>query len=107
VDRPIAASGPYRIRFETVANAQLKQALHGSAVDRSSTAAENYPDMNTIPIYLKGEDHYWSFGGIRDSGQGYFVASGNGYFKPPVVINNLPGGSPTAPARRHTIPGKP
>jgi hypothetical protein len=107
VDRPIAASGPYRIRFETVANAQLKQALHGSTVDRSSTAAESYPDVNTIPIYLKGENHYWSFGGITDSGRGYFVASGNSYWKPSVAIDNPPAGSPTAPARRHSFPTKP
>ena len=42
--------GPLRIRFETVANAQLKPQLHGTPVDRSSTAAESYPDVNTIPI---------------------------------------------------------
>ena len=108
-DRPIAASGPYRIRFETVANAQLKQALHGSSVDRSRTAAESYPDVNTIPSYLKGEDHYWVFAGVADSGRGYFVASGNSYWKPAVVIDNVPGGSPTAraprtPARRRGSP---
>ena len=103
VDRPIAASGPYRIRFETVANAQLKQKLHGSAVDTSPTAAETYPDVNTIPIYLKGEDHYWSFGGITDSGLGYFVATGNGYWKPAVAIGDVPS-SPTEPARRHSVP---
>jgi hypothetical protein len=106
-DRPIAASGPYRIRFETVANAQLKQALHGSPVDNSSTAAESYPDVNTIPVYLKGDNHYWSFGGITDSRQGHFVAGGNGYWKPSVAINNVPGGSPTAPAGKHLYPAKP
>lgn len=107
VDRPIAASGPYRIRFETVANAQLKQKLQGSAVDTSPTAAENYPDVNTIPVYLKGEGHYWSFGGITDSGRGYFVATGHGFWKPAVAIDNLPVGSPTAPARRIPYPTKP
>jgi hypothetical protein len=119
VDRPISASGPYRIRFETVANAQLKQAQHGSSIDRSSTAAESYPDVNTIPVYLKGENHYWSFGGVTDSGRGYFVASGNGFWKPAIAIDNVPGNpteparhpnttqSPTEPARRRPYPTKP
>ena len=117
-DRPIGEAGPYRIRFETVANAQLKQSLHGSTIDRSTTAAESYPDVNTIPVYLKGENHYWSFGGVTDSGQGYFVATGNGFWKPAIAIGNVQGSpteparrsttqSPTEPARRHSYPTKP
>ena len=108
-DRPIDyPGGPFRIRFETVANAQLKQQLHGSPVDRSSTAAESYPDVNTIPIYLKGETHYWSFGGVSDSGRGYFVATGNGYWKPPIGIGEM-NRRPTEPARRRggLFPPKP
>jgi hypothetical protein len=76
--------------------------LHGSSVDRSSTAAESYPDVNTIPVYLKSDNHYWSFGGISDSGKGYFVATGNGFWKPAVAIDNVPG-NPTEPAR-HSSP---
>jgi hypothetical protein len=94
VDRPIGDAGPLRIRFETVANAQLKQQLHGSAVDRSPTAAESYPDVKTIPIYLKGDNRYWSFGGVTNAGS-YFQATGHGYWKPPARDP-----SPTEPARR-------
>ena len=89
VDRPVGNDGPLRIRFTTVANAQLKQQLHGSQIDRSSTAAERYPDVRTIPIYLKGETHYWSFGGVRDSGRGYFQATGHGYWKPPINVGEV------------------
>ena len=105
-DRPIPGSGPYRIRFETVANAQLKQSLHGSTVDRSSSAAESYPDVNTIPVYLKGENHYWNFAGVADSGRGYFVASGHAFWKPAIAIGTTTA-SPTAPARRHSYSTKP
>jgi hypothetical protein len=106
-DRPIDEKGPYRIRFETVANAQLKQQLHGSQVDRSSTAAESYPDVKSLPIYLKGENHYWSFGGITNTGS-YFVATGHGYWKPAIAIGDVPR-SPTEPARRKSVlyPTKP
>jgi hypothetical protein len=107
-DRPIGEQGPYRIRFETVANAQLKQQLHGTPVDRSSTAAESYPDVNTIPIYLKGENHYWSFGGITNVGS-YFVATGHGYWKPALAVDDVIR-SPTERARpkgRVLFPNKP
>ena len=107
-DRPIGDNGPLRIRFETVANAQLKQQLHGTPIDRSSTAAESYPDANTIPAYLKGENHYWSFGGVSNSGRGYFVATGNGYWKPAIAIGDV-NRSPTEPAKRRgpLFPPKP
>jgi len=106
-DRPISDGGPLRIRFETVANAQLKQQLQGTPVDRSSTAAESYPDVNTIPLYLKGENHYWSFGGITNAGS-YFVATGNGYWKPAIGIGEV-NRRPTEPARRRgaLFPPKP
>ena len=107
-DRPIGEQGPYRIRFETVANAQLKQQLRGTPVDRSSTAAESYPDVNTIPTYLKGENHYWSFGGITNTGS-HFVANGNGYWKPAIAVGDVIR-SPTEPARkkgRIVFPPKP
>jgi hypothetical protein len=34
-------------------NSQLKQKMHGSPVDASPTAAERYPDAQTIPEYMK------------------------------------------------------
>jgi hypothetical protein len=85
INRTISDNGPLRIRFETVANAQLKQKLQGVPVDTSPTAAESYPDVNSIPRYLKVESHYWSFGGVSDSGRGYFQAAANGYWKPRAV----------------------
>ncbi len=81
VDRPISERGPFRIRFETVANAQLKQRLHGSPVDTSPTAAERYPDTQTIPAYLKDPNHYWTFFGARPAGS-VFVATGHKFWKP-------------------------
>jgi hypothetical protein len=81
VDRAISERGPFRIRFETVANAQLKQKLHGSAVDSSPTAAERYPDAQTIPAYLKDPNHYWRFYVANPSGA-FFEASGNGFWRP-------------------------
>jgi hypothetical protein len=85
INRTISDNGPLRIRFETVANAQLKQRLQGVPVDNSPTAAESYPDVNSIPRYLKVDSHFWSFGGVTDSGRGYFQAAGNGYWKPNAV----------------------
>ena len=84
-DRPISETGPYRIRFETVANAQLKQKLHGSPVDTSPTAAERFPDAQTIPAYLKDPDHYWRFYVASPSGT-FFVATGNGFWKPGIEL---------------------
>lgn len=95
INRTISDNGPLRIRFETVANAQLKQRLQGVPADTSPTAAESYPDVNSIPRYLKVESHYWSFGGVTDSGRGYFQAAANGYWKPRAV----------KPARRIKVPG--
>jgi hypothetical protein len=52
---------PGRIAFVTARNAQLQQTLNGSTVDRSPTAAERWPDVNTIPEYLKDPTHFWRF----------------------------------------------
>ncbi|HXM35755.1 MAG TPA: hypothetical protein VN920_11245, partial [Pyrinomonadaceae bacterium] len=79
VDRPISES--HRIRFETPENAQLKQQLHGTPLDTSPTAAERFPDTQTIPRYLRDQNHYWSFFGVRLEGNS-FVATGNRYWKP-------------------------
>ena len=83
VNRLIGDNGPFRIRFETLANAQLKQKLHGSAVDDSPTAAESYPDVNSIPRYLKVDRNYWSFIVPNTSqNSGFFEATSHGYWKP-------------------------
>jgi hypothetical protein len=85
VDRPISQSGPYRIRFDTSANAQLRQQLHGTAVDTSPTAAERFPDAQTIPAYLKDPNHYWSFFGAKPVGS-FFVATGHKFWKPGLEV---------------------
>ena len=95
LDRTIGDSGPFRIRFETVANAQLKQRLQGVGIDNSPTAAESYPDVRSIPRYLKVDNHFWSFGDVTDSGRGYFEAGINGHWKQPGV----------RPVPRVTLPG--
>lgn len=79
VDRPM--NERFLIRFETLANAQLKQTLHGSQVDRSPTAAESYPDMNTIPQYLNSANHYWTFFGDKPVNN-FFTATGHKFWKP-------------------------
>jgi hypothetical protein len=85
VDRPISERGPYRIRFETPANAQLKQQLHGTPVDTSPTAAERFPDVQTIPAYLRDPNHYWSFFGAKPSGK-FFLATGHKFWKPGLEV---------------------
>jgi hypothetical protein len=84
VDRTISERGPYRIRFETPANAQLKQQLHGTPLDTSPTAAERFPDAQTIPAYLRDPNHYWSFFGAEQVNN-FFVATGYKYWKPEPV----------------------
>lgn len=79
VDRPM--NERFLIRFETPANAQLKQTLHGSQVDRSPTAAEMYPDMNSIPQYLNSPNHYWTFVGNKPVNN-FFTATGHKFWKP-------------------------
>ena len=81
VDRPISERGPYRIRFETPANAQLRQQLHGTPLDPSPTAAERFPDAQTIPAYLKDPNHYWSFFGAKPANS-FFAATGHKFWKP-------------------------
>ena len=86
VDRPISEN--HRIRFETPENAQLKQQLHGTPLDTSSTAAERFPDTQTIPAYLRDQNHYWSFFGVRLEGNS-FVATGHRFWKPAIVDDLL------------------
>ena len=78
-DRPM--NERFLIRFETPDNAQLKQQLHGTPLDTSPTAAERFPDAQTIPAYLRDPNHYWSFFGAKPVNN-FFVATGNKYWKP-------------------------
>jgi hypothetical protein len=78
---PLSREEIGEIRFETPANAQLKETLHGSKVDRSPTAAERYPDARTIPAYMNDPNHYWNFFVVKPVNNS-FVATGHGYWKP-------------------------
>ena len=60
-DRTAMPPEPGKIWFVTASNAQLRQMQSGVPVDRSPTAAERYPDVRTIPEYLKNPAHYWRF----------------------------------------------
>ena len=60
-NRTEARQEPGRIVFTTPGNAQLKQKQSGSAVDTSATAAERWPDVHTIPPYLRDSTHFWTF----------------------------------------------
>jgi hypothetical protein len=79
--RPLSREELGEIRFETSANAQLKQQLHGTPVDTSPTAAERFPDAQTIPKYLSDPNHYWSFF-VAKAVSNSFVATGHKYWKP-------------------------
>jgi hypothetical protein len=59
-DRTAMPKEPGTIAFITARNAQIKQAQSGT-IDRTATAAERYPDVFTIPEYLKDSRHYWTF----------------------------------------------
>lgn len=89
VDRPIDVRNVderyFLIRFESPANAQLKQRLHGSQVDTSPTAAERFPDAQTIPAYMYDPKHYWSFFGVTRVNNSY-AAAGHKYWKPPLKL---------------------
>ena len=88
VDRGLRNGEPTQIRLEIVYFAQQQQARHGSPVDRSPTAAENYPDAQNVPQYLNSADHYWSFW-VYNTGNGYLQATRQKYFKP---LKTPPGG---------------
>ncbi|HSB29828.1 MAG TPA: hypothetical protein VLE19_18310, partial [Pyrinomonadaceae bacterium] len=88
VDRGLRNGEPTQIRLEIVYFAQQQQARHGSPVDRSPTAAENYPDAQNVPQYLSSGDHYWSFW-VYNTGNGYLQATRQKYFKP---LKTPPGG---------------
>lgn len=83
---------PVRVRFETPANAQLRQQQNGSPVDRSPTAAESYPDAMTIPVYMQSANNYWTFN-VTNSGKGFFSASSNSIYKSPVSETTMPKGN--------------
>ena len=87
---------PGKIWFITASNAQLKQMQSGVPIDRSPTAAERYPDMRSIPEYLKDPARYWRFTVVSRATD---TALAHGVWKPDygsVVAGGLrdPGTSP-------------
>ena len=83
-DRTLRTDEPEQIVQEIVSFGQLKEKLHGSAVDNSPTAAERYPDSKNVPQYLNDARHYWSFF-VRQDGplpSGRFECSYGRYWKP-------------------------
>jgi hypothetical protein len=89
VDREALRQEPGRIEFTTAGNAQLKQIQSGSPVDRSSTAAERWPDAHTIPAYMTDWSHFWTFT-VRASASE--AASTHGAWIPPSPRIALPSG---------------
>ena len=85
IDRGFRPGEPPQIRLEMVYFAQQQQALHGSTVDRSPTAAERYPDAQNVPQYLSDSTHYWTFW-VYNTSHGYLQATGNKYFKQLIVV---------------------
>ena len=74
---------PGKIWFITASNAQLRQTQSGVPLDQSPTAAERYPDVRSIPEYLKDPSHYWTFAVVsRDPDS----AVTNGPWKPDLTF---------------------
>lgn len=84
VDRQYGGLEPITVRFDTSASAQLVQIRNGSAVDRSPTAAERWPDQYTIPEYMSDSNHFWVFYAYNTN-QGYLQAPAHQYWKPSAI----------------------
>ena len=106
VDRGYGGLEPLRIRFETSANAQLVQMRNGSTVDRSPTAAESFPDQQTIPVYMSDSNRFWVFYAYNTN-QGYLQAPAHQFWKPSSIsrdqILTRPGDSSIIRAERDGI----
>jgi hypothetical protein len=100
VDRGYGGLEPIEIRFETSANAQLVQMRNGSTVDRSPTAAERFPDQQTIPAYMSDSNHFWVFYAYNTN-QGYLQAPAHQFWKPSLIskdqITTRPGDLQSSP----------
>jgi hypothetical protein len=85
-DRALRTDEPDQIIQEIVSFGQLKEKLHGSAVDSSPTAAERFPDAKNVPQYLSDAKHYWSFFVHQNAPlpAGRFESSYSRYWKPGV-----------------------
>lgn len=75
----VVPDDPVGIWFDTVANARQKPMLSGG-VGPLSTAAERFPDAETIPEYLKSPNHYWRFTAVKTN-YGHFEATAHQHWK--------------------------
>jgi hypothetical protein len=109
-DRALRTDEPDQIIQEIVSFGQLKEKLHGSAVDTSPTAAERFPDAKNVPQYLSDAKHYWSFY-VRQNGplpSGRFESSYGRYWKPFLSLKDIrPNPDGYKQPKRVLIPGKP
>jgi hypothetical protein len=86
LDRGFRPAEPNQIRLEIIYVGQQKP------IDRSPTAAEQYPDSMNVPEYMKDPDHYWSFfvkPGKNEWGGPIFVATSSHYWKPPRIDQEI------------------
>ena len=97
IDRGFRPGEPPQIRLEIVSFAQQQQALHGSPVDRTPTAAERFPDAQNVPQYLSSSDHYWTFW-VYNTANGYLQSTNQRSFK---LLKTVPGGG------RFPLPSRP
>lgn len=70
---------PSGIQFEVAGNARHK-AMLSSGVGPLSTAAERFPDAESVPVYLADANHYWRFVAV-DTGRGHFRAIAHQHWK--------------------------
>jgi hypothetical protein len=76
IDRAVNHAEPAAIQFTTPAYGQLKQ----KTLDTSLTAAERYPDVQSIAHYLADPNHYWSFFAYNTN-RGYLLAARHRFWK--------------------------
>ena len=108
IDRPVNENEPHLISFETP-----QYFKPGGPSDRSPTAAETSPDVNTIVNYMADENHYWSFFVYnttkRYTKERYLQSTTHKYFKTISPRDKIRRVDPNRPKDRDRvlIPGKP
>ncbi len=75
VGRVLAATEPREVHFITPA---YYQSWPGP-LDTSARAAERFTDVQSMALYLKYPDHYWTFRAF-DTGNGHFDTTTHGYW---------------------------
>jgi hypothetical protein len=107
IDRPVNENEPHLISFETPLH------FKRGPTDRSPTAAETSPDVDTIVNYMRDENHYWSFFVYnttkRYTKERYLQSTTHKYFKKISPRDEIRRVDPKRPKDRDRvlIPGKP